>query len=97
LHRSRGQQTEGAVRAKEGPSFDLPIALGILAANGQVKADRPDEIVFAGELGLDGEVRAISGVLLMAIGARAAGKRAIAVPEANVGEAAVGARCGRIS
>jgi magnesium chelatase family protein len=74
---------------KEGPSFDLPIALGILAANGNVKADRPDEIVFAGELGLDGEVRAISGVLPRAIGARAAGKRAIAVPEANVGEAAV--------
>jgi magnesium chelatase family protein len=74
---------------KEGPSFDLPIALGILAANGQVKPDRPDEIVFAGELGLDGEVRAISGVLPMAIGARAAGKRAIAVPEPNVAEAAV--------
>src|SRR5262249_19876745 len=59
-----------------------------LVGNGQVKADRPDEILFAGELGLDGEVRAISGVLPMAIGARAAGKRAIAVPEANVGEAA---------
>jgi magnesium chelatase family protein len=74
---------------KEGPSFDLPIALGILAANGNIQAQRPEEIVFAGELGLDGEVRAISGVLPMAIGARAAGKRAIAVPEANVGEAAV--------
>lgn len=74
---------------KEGPSFDLPIALGILAANSNIQAQRPDEIVFAGELGLDGEVRAISGVLPMAIGARAAGKRAIAVPEPNVGEAAV--------
>src|SRR5262249_53709209 len=74
---------------KEGPAFDLPIALGILSATGQLKADHLEEYVIAGELGLDGDVRAISGVLPMAIGARAAGKKALLVPEANAPEAAV--------
>lgn len=74
---------------KEGPAFDLPIALGIIAANGQLKPDHLEQFVVAGELGLDGEIRAVSGALPMAIGARAAGKRALVVPEANAPEAAV--------
>src|SRR5207248_363526 len=74
---------------KEGPAFDLPIALGILCATGQVKPERLEEYVVAGELGLDGDVRPISGVLPMAIGARTAGKKAILVPETNAPEAAV--------
>src|SRR5207247_6245243 len=74
---------------KEGPAFDLPIALGILCATGQVKPERLEEYVVAGELGLDGDIRSISGALPMAIGARAAGKTAILVPEANAPEAAV--------
>lgn len=74
---------------KEGPAFDLPIALGIIAATGQVAAENLDDFVVAGELGLDGEVRSISGALPMAIGARAAGKKGLIVPEANAPEAAV--------
>ena len=74
---------------KEGPAFDLPIALGILVATAQVAAPKLEEYLVAGELGLDGEVRPISGTLPMAIAARDAGKRAILVPEANAAEGAV--------
>src|SRR5436189_2009157 len=74
---------------KEGPAFDLPIALGILIATNQVPAPKLEEYLVAGELGLDGEVRPISGTLPMAIAARDAGKRAILVPEANAAEGAV--------
>jgi magnesium chelatase family protein len=74
---------------KEGPAFDLPIALGILVATNQVLAPGMEEYLVAGELGLDGEVRPISGTLPMAIAARDAGKRAILVPEANAAEGAV--------
>jgi magnesium chelatase family protein len=74
---------------KEGPAFDLPIALGILCATNQVQAQRLEDFVIAGELGLDGDVRAVSGALPMAIGARSAGKKALIVPDANAPEAAV--------
>jgi magnesium chelatase family protein len=74
---------------KEGPAFDLPIALGILIATNQVPAPKLEEYLVAGELGLDGEVRPISGTLPMAIAARDAGKRAVLVPEANAAEGAV--------
>jgi magnesium chelatase family protein len=74
---------------KEGPAFDLPIALGILVATAQVATPRLEEYLVAGELGLDGEVRPISGTLPMAIAARDAGKRAILVPAANAAEGAV--------
>ncbi|MBI3911936.1 MAG: YifB family Mg chelatase-like AAA ATPase [Armatimonadetes bacterium] len=74
---------------KEGPAFDLPIALGVLAGTGQLKAPRLADYLVAGELGLDGEVRPISGVLPIAIGARDAGRRALIVPEVNAREAAV--------
>jgi len=52
---------------KEGSAFDLPIAVGILAATGQILRDRCDEFVFLGELSLDGAVRPIPGVLPMAM------------------------------
>ncbi|HEX8462996.1 MAG TPA: YifB family Mg chelatase-like AAA ATPase [Abditibacterium sp.] len=73
---------------KQGPIFDLPIALGVLQGDGQI---RPISTSFAacGELGLNGEVRPIAGVLPMALGARAAGKTAFIVPRANAAEAAV--------
>jgi magnesium chelatase family protein len=74
---------------KEGPSFDLPLALGLLAATGQIEAERLAEVIVVGELSLDGSVRPVSGALPIAIGAKAAGKRAVVLPAANAREAAV--------
>lgn len=74
---------------KEGPSFDLPIAAGMLAATEQVPGGRLEEWAFVGELALDGSVRPVNGVLPMAIGCRNARKRRLVVPEANAREAAV--------
>lgn len=73
---------------KQGPIFDLPIALGVLLGDGQI-APRDLKFAACGELGLNGEVRSIVGVLPMALGAREAGKTAILVPKANAAEAAV--------
>lgn len=73
---------------KQGPLFDLPIALGVLMGDGQLKPQLAD-FAAIGELGLDGEVRPVTGVLPMALGARAGGKRALLVPKANGAEAAV--------
>lgn len=72
---------------KEGGRFDLPIALGILKASGQLKAAL-DQYEFAGELGLDGSLRVVAGVLPMAIHARRAERRLI-VPAANAAEGAL--------
>jgi magnesium chelatase family protein len=74
---------------KEGPVFDLPIAIGILAAADLIKPDRLAEYLIVGELSLDGHVRQVRGVLAMAIAAREAGRRGILVPVANAHEAAV--------
>jgi magnesium chelatase family protein len=74
---------------KEGPAFDLPIALGILIAHGQVHIDDTDGSVVVGELSLDGTVRPVSGALPMALGARDAGMARIVVPPDNGREAAV--------
>ena len=74
---------------KEGPGFDLPIALGILMATGQLERGDSERFTVVGELSLDGSVRAVSGVLPIALGAKAAGKKAIVVPKENVPEAAV--------
>lgn len=73
---------------KEGPSYDLPIALGILIASGQLQANIEDAL-FAGELSLDGRVRSITGVLLAAILAKEKGIKQIFIPEANAKEAAI--------
>ena len=73
---------------KEGPSYDLPIAVGVLAASGQIVADLEDA-VFIGELSLDGDVRAVHGVLPMVALARARGKKRAFVPAANAPEAAL--------
>lgn len=73
---------------KQGPLFDLPIALGVLMGDGQIQPKLAD-FAAIGELGLNGEVRPISGVLPMAIGARDCGKKALLVPAANAREAAV--------
>ena len=74
---------------KQGPHFDLPIALGILLADEQISARWNESFAAVGELGLDGSVRSVYGVLPMALGALAMGKGALIVPRANAGEAAV--------
>ena len=74
---------------KEGPSFDLPIAVGILAVSEQIIAPGLDDFVIAGELALSGEVRSVTGVLPIALCARDQKKRGLIVPVDNVQEAAV--------
>ena len=74
---------------KQGSALDLPIALGILAASGQLNGARIEEYLVAGELALDGSVRPITGSLAMAIAARDLGLRGIVLPEANAEEAGV--------
>jgi len=74
---------------KEGAGFDLPIALGILAAMGRVETERLAETMLLGELSLDGTIRPVRGVLPMAVRARADGLRRIVVPAENASEAAV--------
>ncbi len=77
---------------KAGPAYDLPIALGILIASGQVRhnvAELLPETMVVGELGLDGAVRHINGILSMASLARASGLRRLIVPAADAREAAL--------
>jgi magnesium chelatase family protein len=74
---------------KAGPSFDLPIAIGLLAATGQLNEDALEGTVFVGELGLDGNVRPVSGILPLAIWARQSGRKRLVVPAANTREAAI--------
>jgi magnesium chelatase family protein len=73
---------------KESGRFDLPIALGILAASGQIPSDRLNDYEFAGELALTGELRAIRGALAMTYRAANCG-RAFILPAVNAPEAAL--------
>ena len=73
---------------KEGASFDLPIAVGILAAMGRVDAGALGGTMFAGELSLDGTLKPVRGVLPMAVRARDEGLRRLVLPAANAREAA---------
>ncbi len=73
---------------KEGPAFDLPIALAVLAASGSVPADRLDGTGVVGELSLDGGLRPIRGALSMAEGAKRDGLGALILPRQNAAEAA---------
>jgi magnesium chelatase family protein len=77
-----------AVR-KEGPAYDLPIALGTLMASGQISCDALEGSLVIGELSLDGAVRHVRGVLPMAALARQQGFRRIFTPEADAAEAAL--------
>lgn len=74
---------------KEGAAYDLPMAIGILAANEKIPVERPADFVMIGELSLDGTVLPVKGVLPMAIMARKAGFKGMIVPKANETEAAV--------
>ncbi len=78
-----------AAMKKEGAGFDLPIAVGILAALGIVNADKAAKMIFCGELALDGRVKPVAGCLPMAIQARDSGYGDIVLPAANAQEAAV--------
>ncbi|HEY4416802.1 MAG TPA: YifB family Mg chelatase-like AAA ATPase [Verrucomicrobiae bacterium] len=74
---------------KAGPSFDLPIALGMLAASEQLETDQLDHFVVVGEMALTGAIRPVKGVLPIALHAKAEGKTGILVPAENAAEAAV--------
>jgi magnesium chelatase family protein len=74
---------------KAGASYDLPIALGVLAASGVVEPRLLDGIVLLGELSLDGAIQPIRGVLPVAVAAKREGKAAILLPRANAAEAGV--------
>ncbi|MBI3442639.1 MAG: YifB family Mg chelatase-like AAA ATPase [Candidatus Sungbacteria bacterium] len=73
---------------KEGPAFDLPIALGFLLASGQIAFD-PRHTVFLGELGLDGGIRKVSGILASTLASRDAGFGRIILPKGNGAEASL--------
>lgn len=76
---------------KEGGRFDLPIALGILAASGQVPSESLADHEFVGELALDGALRPLKGILPAVLAARSEG-RSLLVPQANAPEAALASR-----
>lgn len=74
---------------KEGPSFDLPISIGILAASEQISPELLGDYLFLGEVSLDGSLRAIAGVLPIAAAARQLGMAGLVVPQDNAQEAAL--------
>jgi magnesium chelatase family protein len=74
---------------KEGTGFDLPIALGILCATGMIAQTAMADLLFLGELSLDGRIKPVFGSLSMAIAAKEAGYKGIVVPFLNRKEAAV--------
>lgn len=74
---------------KEGAGFDLPIAVGVLAALEMIPPAKLEEYLFVGELSLDGGVKPVRGALSMALAARDMGLKGLILPEANASEAAV--------
>jgi magnesium chelatase family protein len=74
---------------KEGSGFDLPVAIGILGAMGSLQLKDLTQFLLVGELGLDGSLRAVPGILPIAVAARARGIANMLVPERNAAEAAV--------
>jgi len=73
---------------KEGALYDLPIAIGLLTASGQLNCDSISDYIFVGELSLDGSLRGVAGVLPMVIDARQHGETAVLLPKANAPEGA---------
>jgi len=74
---------------KEGPIYDLPIAVCLLRATGRIRNNDLDDFAFVGELALSGEVRPVRGILPIVLEMRRIGRRAILVPAANADEASV--------
>src|SRR3989442_2533178 len=77
---------------KDGSAFDLPIAVGILAATEQISGERLGRVAVLGELGLEGAIRPVRGALPGALAARAAGLEALGLPRVNLPEAGGGSR-----
>ena len=75
-----------AGRKKEGTHFDLPIALGVLAAAGRIKQERLENYAFIGELSLDGGIHRVNGILPLLIGLQQQGIRRIFLPKGNLEE-----------
>ena len=88
-HLSALQVRAPADLKKDANGFDLPIALGLLVASGQVTCDRPRNYAILGEPALTGETQPVKGILWMAIQAVAEGRDGLLVPSANAAEAAV--------
>lgn len=91
-HWPRGRTTINLAPAdikKEGPSFDLPIALAMIAVGAEVELPDAEKFCFVGELALTGQVRPVKGVLPIALEARKQGRKAVIVPEANAREASM--------
>ncbi len=75
---------------KEGPSYDLPIAISILLASGELmESEKTKDAIFVGELALDGSLRSVSGILSVALSAKANGAKRLYVPAPNADEAAL--------
>lgn len=74
---------------KEGSSFDLPIAIGIIAAEGIIEQSAVNRYLFTGELSLDGKIKSVRGALSMAITARDLGLKGVILPDENASEAGV--------
>lgn len=74
---------------KEGSTFDLPIAIGIMGASDQVLTDKFDEFLILGELSLDGSLNGLKGILPIALQAKAEGFKGIILPKENAVEAAI--------
>jgi magnesium chelatase family protein len=74
---------------KEGSTFDLPIAIGILAASDQVLTDQLSEFIILGELSLDGSIQPMKGILPIALQAKKEGFKGIILPKENAKEAAI--------
>lgn len=74
---------------KEGSAYDLPLAIGILAASGQMKSNKISDYIIMGELSLDGGLQHIKGALPIAVKAREEGFKGIILPKENAREAAI--------
>ena len=74
---------------KEGSIFDLPIAIGLLMANQQIKKTKIEDTIFLGELSLDGSLNKVNGILPMCIEAVKLGIKTIILPKENAKEAAI--------
>jgi magnesium chelatase family protein len=74
---------------KEGSSYDLTLAIGILAASEQIKSEKTGDYIIMGELSLDGNLQAVKGALPIALNAKQAGFKGVIIPKQNAKEAAV--------
>jgi magnesium chelatase family protein len=81
---------------KEGSSYDLTIAVGVLAASGQIEAEELDKYLIMGELSLDGGLQPIKGALPIAIQARKEKYKGFILPKQNAREAAIVERSGSL-